>query len=48
MAGKERTLSTVATADNGKEGTMKQPIFPPPYRREHDPIKNVNEDKGQI
>jgi hypothetical protein len=22
---------------------MKQPVFPPPYRREHDPIKNVNE-----
>jgi uncharacterized membrane protein len=32
-----------AAADHGKEGTMKQPVFPPHYRREHDPIKNVNE-----
>jgi uncharacterized membrane protein len=32
-----------AAADYDKEGTMKHPVFPPPYRREHDPIKNVNE-----
>jgi uncharacterized membrane protein len=43
MGGQRKSPSTVATADNGKEGTMKQPAFPPPYRREHDPIKNVNE-----
>ena len=30
-------------ADQDKEGTMKHPVFPPLYRREHDPIKNVNE-----
>jgi uncharacterized membrane protein len=41
--GQRKSPSIVAAADHNKEGTMKQPTFPPPYRREHGPIKNVNE-----
>jgi uncharacterized membrane protein len=32
-----------AAAEHDKEGAMKHPVFPPPYRHEHGPIKNVNE-----
>jgi uncharacterized membrane protein len=33
----------LVTVDKDKEGAMKLPVFPPPYRHEHGPIKNVNE-----
>jgi uncharacterized membrane protein len=33
----------MSPVDNDKEAAVKQPAFPPPYRHEHGPIKNVNE-----